>query len=338
MSAKQILSQIDDILNLLQRADCTESPVSQFLTEDDVNKGQMLRVTNDLELLTNAWKEAELVMIDELSVYLKAVGKVMDIEDDGTVQLRWANYDTSWIPIKACSDAGNADATVLPSNVSWLPPQPEQSQDTIAPTGKFLTCNDVEVGQMVQVTTLLEVLKKEWRASDLVIHDEIPAYLGSIGKIMEIEDDDDSVQLRWENYDTTWIPIKACSDAGNAKATVPNLHVSWLPPTAEKPKQNEQVSYIENENEIKEGDLVCITKNIDILNSEWKASELGPNDEKNVYLGNVGKIMEIEEDDETVKLRWENYDTVWIPYKACFVAPADANVTTPIVANSWLSN
>lgn len=35
------------------------------------------------------------------------------------------------------------------------------------------------------------------------------------------------------------------------------------------------------------------------------------------YCGCKGKIMEIEEDDETFKLRWENYDTQWMAWKAC---------------------
>merc|ERR1712087_1042869 len=68
---------------------------------------------------------------------------------------------------------------------------------------------------------------------------------------------------------------------------------------------------------IEEGKTVKVTSDIKILNEAWIEAELGENDDKGMYLGAIGKIIEIEEDDDTVKIRYANYDTMWMPIKAC---------------------
>ena len=70
---------------------------------------------------------------------------------------------------------------------------------------------------------------------------------------------------------------------------------------------------------VEEGKTVKVTSIIARLEETWKEAELGANDDKSMYLSAVGKIVEIEEDDDTVQLRWANYDTCWIPIKACIV-------------------
>merc|ERR1719237_926517 len=78
---------------------------------------------------------------------------------------------------------------------------------------------------------------------------------------------------------------------------------------------NGQVQAIHNHSE--EGKTVKVTSSIKILNEAWIEAELGENDDKAMYLGAIGKIVEIEEDDDTVKVRYANYDTMWMPIKAC---------------------
>ena len=68
-----------------------------------------------------------------------------------------------------------------------------------------------------------------------------------------------------------------------------------------------------------EGKTVKVTQSEPRLEAMWEEAELGANDDKKMYLGCVGKVMEIEEDDDTVKLRWANLDTCWMPIKACVV-------------------
>ena len=70
---------------------------------------------------------------------------------------------------------------------------------------------------------------------------------------------------------------------------------------------------------VEEGKTVKVTVNSARLDECWKEAELGENDDKDMYLGAIGKIMEKEEDDDTVQLRWANLDTCWIPIKACIV-------------------
>merc|ERR1712228_60590 len=67
--------------------------------------GMNIKVTNDQQRLAFYWKECELGNIGEkyLEQYLNKIGKITKIdEDDQTVQLRWGNYLTAWIPIQAC--------------------------------------------------------------------------------------------------------------------------------------------------------------------------------------------------------------------------------------------
>merc|ERR1712141_942382 len=55
---------------------------------------------------------------------------------------------------------------------------------------------------------------------------------------------------------------------------------------------------------VEEGKTVRMTQSITKLTAAWKEAELGPNDDLDMYLGVVGKICQIEEDDDTVQLRW----------------------------------
>merc|ERR1712228_208585 len=85
---------------------------------------------------------------------------------------------------------------------------------------------------------------------------------------------------------------------------------------------------------IKIGGTVKVTVNIKRLNAMWIEAELGENDTKGMYLGCVGKVMELEEDDDTVQLRWQNYDECWIPIKACTVS----NGAEPTLPNGMISH
>eukprot|EP01084_Bolivina_argentea_P035692 66152_1 len=71
------------------------------IEDDGVKVGKTVRVTEDLNRLNAMWEDAELGINDDKQMYLGCVGKVMEIEEDDTVQVRWANLDTRWIPIKA---------------------------------------------------------------------------------------------------------------------------------------------------------------------------------------------------------------------------------------------
>mmetsp|Transcript_8177 Transcript_8177/g.12653 ORF Transcript_8177/g.12653 Transcript_8177/m.12653 type:complete len:141 (+) Transcript_8177:133-555(+) len=86
----------------------------------------------------------------------------------------------------------------------------------------------VKVGQTVKVTQSLARLEQCWEEAELGANDEKNMYLGVVGKVMECEEDDDTVMLRWQNLDTYWIPIKACVPSNGAKETLPNGMISHL--------------------------------------------------------------------------------------------------------------
>eukprot|EP00483_Globobulimina_turgida_P002714 UN02719 len=108
------------------------------------------------------------------------------------------------------------------------------------------------------------------------------------------------------------------------------------PKAAPESKQEPQVSDVKEEyfesvedDGVKENGTVRVTVNAQRLETMWAEAELGVNEDKGMYLGAVGKITEIEEDDDTVQLRWGNYDTCWIPIKAC----VNSNGAEPTLPN-----
>ena len=205
----------------------------------------------------------------------------------------------------------------------------------VASTGPlklFTSCDECREGQTVRVCGNITVLQTEWEECGLGSHNELAAFLNQVGKVTDIEEDDDTLQLTWENYDTCWMPLRACGDANGAKPTLPGMANSWLGGDA-KQQETPAKSNLETDagakdgalfesvedDGVKVGNTVCVTRNKDVLKTRWEEAELGENDTMNAYCGTIGKIVEIEEDDDTVQLQWGNFDTVWIPIKACFV-------------------
>lgn len=74
-----------------------------------------------------------------------------------------------------------------------------------------------------------------------------------------------------------------------------------------------------NINQIGIENIVRITNNLNEFKIEWNKSELGIHDELDRFLDCKGKVIDISEDDDTIKLEWQNKDTSWIPAKACWL-------------------
>ena len=72
-------------------------------------------------------------------------------------------------------------------------------------------------------------------------------------------------------------------------------------------------------NSVRNGDIVHVTPDLALLEKERQKCGLGPNDDKNLYCDNIGLVIEVEDDDDTLQLRWANYDTCYIPFRACQV-------------------
>jgi len=210
-------------------------------------------------------------------------------------------------------------------------------------------CVDVKdsfAGKTFRLTKDIKLLEQEWKNSDLGPNDDLVVFLGCVGLCIQVEEDDNTLQLRWENMDTCWMPAKACAPAGNLKPTIPRQEADWLPPPGleqyredeknEKQDEKEELFESVEDDGVKKGKIVQVTHDLSKLEKAWKDSELGPNDDLKPYCGSIGQIMDVEEDDDTVQIRWGNLDTCWIPVKALY--PAEGKQTTvPSSTADWLT-
>eukprot|EP01084_Bolivina_argentea_P310928 538128_1 len=107
------------LLNAVHELNPTWDVKEEYFTsveDDGVVEGETVKVTVNAQRLDTMWAEAELGINDDKGMYLNAIGKIMEIDDDDTVQVRWANLDTCWMPIKACVNSNGAEPT-LPSGM-----------------------------------------------------------------------------------------------------------------------------------------------------------------------------------------------------------------------------
>ena len=187
-------------------------------------------MTSDAKQLSKEWKAVGMPDNDELAAYIECVGKVMDVEEDDTLQVQWYNHDTFWLPVRACMSASSDEPLTQPAiSNSWLEHDDDDDDDEHKSTDNedigtlfgSVDDRDVRVGTTVQVTRNLRVLRKEWKRAELGPIDALKGYLGAVGKVMEIEEDDDTVKVRWQNLDEFWLPVRACRNARGKLPTVP---------------------------------------------------------------------------------------------------------------------
>jgi len=182
----------------------------------------------------------------------------------------------------------------------------------------YNSVEDVRLGQTVYVTSDFSKLKKEWQIAELgaLADEDMEAYCGCPGKIVEIEDDDDTLQLEWLTRDTQWIPVAACvSDLPQKDKRDAPFQI------CEMVNEPHPLNYYTSIDEVKVNETVYVTTDVKILRKEWTASELGPISDQDLesYCGCPGVVKEIEDDDDTVQLEWLTKDTQWIPILACVV-------------------
>jgi len=183
----------------------------------------------------------------------------------------------------------------------------------------FTSVDDVKLGQTVYVTSDFSRLKKEWEIAELgpIEDKDMEAYCGCPGKIVEIEDDDDTLQLEWLTRDTQWIPLSACvSDLPEKEKRDAPFQI------CEMVNEPQPMEYYTSIDEVKVNETVYVTTDFKVLRKEWTESELGPISDQDLesYCGCPGKVKEIEDDDDTVMLEWLTKDTQWIPILACVVS------------------
>ena len=81
--------------------------------------------------------------------------------------------------------------------------------------------------------------------------------------------------------------------------------------------------------EVGNENILRVTNDLSELKKEWLESELGPHDALEMFIGAKGKVIDIEEDDDSVKLQWANSDFHWLPARACWITWKDKKLTSP---------
>merc|ERR1740129_2187250 len=159
------------------------------------------------------------------------------------------------------------------------------------------------------VTTDLADLKKQWMEAELG----------------EIDEDDDTINVRFDNHDTQWFPVgclyKKVEGAAPAAAPAASAEPGLVQMTMDT---------------IKERKYYYVTKDLAELKKAWEEAELGELDDEDfqIYLGRKVYAIDLEEDDDTMNVRFDNHDTQWFPVCCLYeeqegVAPVAAAPTGP---------
>jgi len=192
----------------------------------------------------------------------------------------------------------------------------------------FQSSRDVKIGMNVRITSDPKLLQKLWSESGLGPMDELKAFCNVVGNVQEIEENDNTVKLRWENYDTAWMPLKACLDAGEIQPTLPKMADDKIVNTDQNndvekqrlidPDDESQIKYFGSNKDVKIGDNVRVTKNYDLLEKCWKEAGLETDNANYDYLGVEGIVEKIDENCDTVEIRWTSSDSARLPARACY--------------------
>merc|ERR1719483_888320 len=162
------------------------------------------------------------------------------------------------------------------------------------------------------VTTDLAELKKQWMEAELgELDDEhYELYLGREVRVIEIEDDDDTINVRFDNHDTQWFPVgclfKKVEGAAPAAAPAASAEPGLVQMTMDT---------------IQERKYYYVTKDLAELKKAWEEAELGELDDEDfeIYLGRKVYSVDIEEDDDTMNVRFDNHDTQWFPVSTLYM-------------------
>merc|ERR1719293_270467 len=92
---------------------------------------------------------------------------------------------------------------------------------------------------------------------------------------------------------------------------------------------------------IKDLKYYFVTTDLADLKKQWMEAELGELDDEDfqLYLGREVRVIEIEEDDDTINVRFDNHDTQWFPVGCLYKeseAPAASKPEAPAASSGVL--
>lgn len=178
-----------------------ETSAATRMSMDTIKERKHYYVTNDLAELKKMWFDAELGELDDedFQTYLGRRVYGIDIEeDDDTINVRFDNHSTQWFPVTTLFDGE--------------PPACAKSPEDATP-GDKQTMETIQERKFYVVTKDLAELKKMWFEAELgeLDDEDFELYLGRVVKALDIEEDDDTVNCRFDNQSTQWFPVTVLS-------------------------------------------------------------------------------------------------------------------------------
>jgi len=256
---------------------------------DSIVEMELYYVTGSMKELKATWAEAELGPLDDedFELYLNRDVTALELEDDDdTINCRFDNHSTQWFPVSCLYKKTAAPAA---------PAAPASA--------KVLTLEDVSLMELYYVTNCMSTLKSAWAEAELgpLDDEDFELYLGRDVTALELEDDDDTINCRFDNHETQWFPVSVLSVEKPGAAASSQFNVGMT-----------QLTKIDDAVEM---EIYYVTGDIEALKKEWAAAELGPLDDEDfeMYLNREVKALEIEDDDDTVQVRFDNHSTQWFP-------------------------
>merc|ERR1719457_189611 len=267
------------------------------MTMDTIRERKYYYVTKDLAQLKAAWEEAELGELDDedFELYLGRKVYAVDIEeDDDTMNVRFDNHETQWFPVSTLYEK------------SETPAAPAKKAESSANAGRTqMNMDTIKERKYYFVTTDMAQLKAAWAEAELgeLDDEDFELYLNRKVYAVDLEEDDDTMNVRFDNHDTQWFPVSCLYQEGASAASSPNG----------KRKQMTMDT-------IKERKYYFVTKCMKQLKQAWAEAELGELDDEDfqLYLGRKVYAVDLEEDDDTMNVRFDNHDTQWFPVSTLY--------------------
>merc|ERR1719317_1772907 len=283
----------------------------QRQTMDTIKDLKYYTVTTDLADLKKQWMEAELGELDDedYELYLGREVRVIEIEeDDDTINVRFDNHDTQWFPVgclyKKVEGAAPAAAPAASAESGMV----QMTMDTIRERKYYYVTKD------------LAQLKAAWEEAELgeLDDEDFEIYLGRKVYSIDIEEDDDTMNVRFDNHDTQWFPVSTLYMKSEAPAAAP----------AKKAESSANAGRTQmTMDTIKERKYYFVTTDMAELKAAWAEAELGELDDEDfeLYLNRKVYAVDLEEDDDTMNVRFDNHDTQWFPVSCLYQEGASSS-------------
>merc|ERR1719492_740258 len=181
-------------------------------------------------------------------------------------------------------------------------PKPQASSSGLVQ----MTMDTIKERKYYFVTKDLGQLKKAWEEAELgeLDDEDYQLYLGRKVYAIDLEEDEDTMNVRFDNHDTQWFPVSCLySQSSCSKASSPNGSRKQMTMDTIKERKN-----------------YFVTKDLKELKKAWMEAELGELDDEDfqIYLGRKVYAIDLEEDDDTMNVRFDNHDTQWFPVSTLY--------------------